>query len=315
MHFQNRPPMNARNSLFTVLFAFAMLFLPTCAGLAQPALFLRIDTLTLDGKEVICEGHEFYLDSRNNWHCYNKIPYQQVLFEDDLYSVRRERYGDVIFTEKEPSWYINAHNGWLQYEYVNRQYYFTGKFRQMLRYGDYYYFVNPEGVDSMRIDQSPGNLLVKNTLPDIWDYNSMSCQNNSKWCDPQSGYGDRGFYHGTIYHHGCRLGRSPHYTNPVDTTFLGVFNADNQLFYVITCDKETFIAQRKGDEITKILDLGQGWNFNTSGFYLRDRWWTIDSDDNRLLLSFCTVDAAGLMTIDGSDIHIQYFVSPKTELQ
>ena len=160
-----------------------------------------------------------------------------------------------------PTLYIDAHNGWLQHEYVNRQYYFTGEFHQILRHGDYYYFINPKRVDSLRIDQNPGNPLVKNIIPDIWDNNLSLCHNDFKWCDPQSGYGGGSRYVRGYICHGCCIGRHYSYTMPTDTLFHGAFVSDDQLYYVVSCDNEVFLAQRNGNDLTRVKELGQGWNF------------------------------------------------------
>ena len=292
--------MNRIKPLFAALFAVAALCLPTGTVSAQHALIVRIDTLFVEGNEAAFDGYSFQL-YHNRWCFSMSDPDPAVLYEDDLYTVSLKGYGDIIFTAKEPSWYIDSHNGWPQYEYVNRQYYFPENFRQMLRNGDYYYFVYKKKVDSLHIGKSPGNPLVKNTLPVIWDVNDVV--HKSKWCDPISGYGGwvlRDWF--------CCLGCGCYPSaKPVDTTYCGAFAANNQVYYLLDYDKEIFIAQRQGDNMTNFLDLGRGWSFE-DGYR-----WNLGPGDNRLLKPFRTADGtAGLLTIDGSDIHVRYVMSSKT---
>lgn len=278
-------------------------FLLLLAGfslMAQSSLVVRVDTLFVVGNEAAFDGYSSRLyHNRLSFSMLYSDP--DILYEDDLYTVSLEDYNDIIFTEKQPSLYVDSHNGWLQQEYVNRQYYFPEKFFQILRNGDYYYFVYKKKVDSLHIDQKPGNPLVKNTLPDIWDVNDVI--HKSKWCDPKSGYGS-GLLRG-ICCHGCGYYPS---TKPVDTTYCGAFVADNHVYYLLDYDKEIFIAQRHGDNMTNVLDLGTGWSFD-----VRCNWWNLGPGDNRLMKPFHTTDGtAGLLTIDGNDIHVQYVMSPKT---
>jgi len=304
--------MNRIKTLLAAIFAIAALCLPTTTVFAQPALVVLVDTFLTVGHQVVWEGYSFS-GYNDKWHWTRSSPYPSVLFEDDLYTVSQDNcYGDVLFTAKQPSLYIDAHSGWLQYEHINQQYYFTGEFHQILRHGDYYYFINPKRVDSLRIDQSPGNPLVKNIIPDIWDNNLMLCHNNSQWCDPQSGYGDGGGYYRGYICHGCCIGRQRCYTMPTDTLFHGAFVADGQLLYVVSLDNEVFIAQRNGNDLTRVKVLGQGWNFYNDYGDSR-RWWNLGPGDNRLILPFSTAEGStGLLTIDGSFIHVRYVMSPKT---
>ena len=79
------------------------------------------------------------------------------------------------------------------------------------------------------------------------------------------------------------------------------------MYYLLDYDKEIFIAQRQGDNMTNFLDLGRGWSFE-DGYR-----WNLGPGDNRLLKPFRTADGtAGLLTIDGSDIHVRYVMSSKT---
>lgn len=302
--------MNGIKSLLAALMTIAALCVTTCVGFAQANLTVRIDTLFVEGDEVVIDGYPFSLYN-NHWHISILKPDPTVLYEDDIYTVRVEDYHDIIFTEKQPSWYIDSHNGWPQYEYVNRQYYFPENFHQILRHGNYYYFVYDNKVDSLRIDQSPGNPLVKNTLPDILDVNDIV--HKAKWCDPKSGYGSgRLWWRGYICHHGCCIGSHRTYPMPVDTIFRGAFVANDQLYFVVNYGKEMFIAQRNGDDMSKILSLGQG-GFYDGEFYWQHQWRNLGPSDNRLQLPFFTPDGtAGLLTIDGSDIHIRYVMSPTT---
>ncbi len=280
-------------------------------GLAQPALIVRIDTF-------FTAGHQFewadytYSGYNDKWHWTRSRPYPSVLYEDDLYTVSQDKYGeDILFTAKQPSLYIDAHNGWLQYEYVNRQYYFPGKFHQILRHGDHYYFINPKQVDSFRIDQSPGNPLVKNTILDICDENLMLRHDKSKWCDPQSGYGGWYCFRGFVCH-GCCIGRHYSSTMPTDTLFHGAFVSHDQLLYVVSCNNEVFIAQRNGNDLIRVKELGQGWTFYDY-FGEPNRWWNLGPGDSRLMLPFSTAEgSAGMLAIDGNIIHVRYVMSPET---
>lgn len=291
--------MNGTKSLLAALITIAALCVTTHVGLAQPSLIVRNDTLFVEGDEAVFDRYSFQL-YHNRW--YFSMLNPDILYEDDLYTVSLKGHNDIIFTEKQPSWYIDSHNGWLQYEYVNRQYYFPERFYQILRNGDYYYFVYKKKVDSLHIDKSPGNPLVKNTLPDIWDIDAMFIH-RAKWCDPKSNYGS-GLFEGVCCF-GCGYYR---YAEPIDTTYYGAFVADNQVYYLLEYDKEVFIAQKQGENMTKVLDLGRGWSFDY-GY----NWWNLGPGDNRLLKPFRTTNGTlGLLTIDGSDIHIRYVMSPTT---
>ena len=266
---------------------------------AQPALNVRIDTLFVEGKEAAFDGYSFQFYN-NHWRFFISRPDPDILYEDDLYTVSLKESNDIIFTEKQPSLYIDSHNGWLQHEYVNRQYYFPERFFQILRNGDYYYFVYEKKVDSLHI-QSPGNLLVKNTLPDIWDVNDVV--HKSKWCDPKSRYGS-----GLLRSRCCRIGCCGIGCKPADTTYCGAFVADNQVYYLLDYEKDIFIAQKHGNNMTNVLDLGRGWSFN-----IRYDRWNLGPGDNRLMKPFHTADGTlGLLTIDGADIHVQYVMSSNT---
>jgi hypothetical protein len=300
--------MNLVKSLLWALFTVTALFVPTGAVHAQPAFTVHVDTLVVKGNEVVCGDYTFSC-YKGDWHWTRNCPYPTLLFEDDLYTVSRD-IEDVLFTEKQPSLYVDSYNGWPQYEQVNRQYYFTGKFHQILRHGDYYYFINPKQVDSLRIDQSPGNPLVKNRLPGIEGvYRQIS-----EWCDPISGYGDDWFAHWVYCIEGCCIGNVRYYvyTPSVDTLYHGAFIADDQLFYLIQHDNQTVIAQQTGKLLTRVVNLGQGWNFYDI-YEGQSRWWNLGPDDSRLILPFSSAEgSAGLLTIDVTDIHIRYIVQNKT---
>lgn len=293
--------MNGMKSLFAALIIIATLCVPTRSAFAQPALIVQIDTLLVEGKEAAFDGYSFQL-YHNRWCFSMSNPDPAVLYEDDLYTVSIKGHRDIIFTEKQPSWYIDSHNGWLQYEYVNRQYYFPEEFHQILRNGDYYYFVYKKKVDSLHIDKKPGNPLVKNVLQNFWDIHG-NFGHFAKWCDPISGYGC------SLFPSFCCLGCGYYPSaKPVDTTYCGAFVTNNQVYYLLDYDKEIFIAQRQGDNMTKVLDLGRGWSFDD-----RYYWWNLGPGDNRLLKPFHTDDGTlGLLTIDGSDIHVRYVMSPTT---
>lgn len=300
--------MNLVKSLLWALFTVTALFVPTGAVHAQPAFTVHVDTLVVKGNEVVCGDYTFSC-YKGDWHWTRNCPYPTLLFEDDLYTVSRD-IEDVLFTEKQPSLYVDSHNGWPQYEQVNRQYYFTGKFHQILRHGDYYYFITPKQVDSLRIDQSPGNPLVKNRLPEI----DGIIRQISEWCDPISGYGDDWFAHWVYCIEGCCIGNVKYYLDPpsADTFYRGAFIADDQLFYLIRHDNQTEIAQETGGILTSVVELGQGWIFYDI-FDGLSRWWNLGPGDNRLIIPFSIADGpAGLLTIDGTDIHIRYIMSPTT---
>ena len=264
-----------------------LLLLAGFSLMAQPSFVVRVDTLFVVGNEAAFDGYSFEL-YHNRW-CFSMSNLDPaVLYEDDLYTVSIKGHDDIIFTEKQPSWYIDSHNGWPQYEYVNRQHYFPERFYQILRNGGYYYFVYKNKVDSLNIGKGPGNPLV----------------HKSKWCDPISGYGGW-----VIRDWFCCLGCGCYpFSKPIDTTYCGAFVADNHVYYLLDYDKEIFIAQRHGDNMTNVLDLGTGWSFDY-GY----NWWNLGPGDNRLMKPFHTTDGtAGLLTIDGNDIHVQYVMSPKT---
>ena len=96
--------MNGIKSLLAALMTITALCVTTRVGSAQANLAVRIDTLLVEGKEAVFDSYSFRLYN-NSWHISISKPDPTVLYEDDLYTVSLKGHNDIIFTEKQPSWY------------------------------------------------------------------------------------------------------------------------------------------------------------------------------------------------------------------
>ena len=89
-----------------------LLLLAGFSLMAQPSLVVRVDTLFVVGNEAAFDGYSSRLyHKRLSFSMLYSDP--DILYEDDLYTVSLEDYNDIIFTEKQPSLYVDSHNGWL----------------------------------------------------------------------------------------------------------------------------------------------------------------------------------------------------------
>lgn len=267
---------------------------------------VHTDTIIIHSDKVLCDGFLFTYE-QGYWNWVPEQGWPSILYQDATYTVTRGGYGRIWFTENEPSVYTESRFGCLQSEIIYRQYLHFGNIFQVLRWGDYYYLIDEQGVDSILVTARPGYMKVKNHLPSLYsDVTERESYPEAKWCVPKDNWAkwcvpeDRA----TQVH--CRLGASR--WKSYDTTYLGAFKAFDQLYYVITIKNETFIAQRRGQEIVTLLSLGKSWNDHNKYdivYYPRN----LEPDDQHCRIPFYVSSSmAGLLDIDGGNIAVHYII-------
>ena len=232
-------------------------------------------------------------------------------YEDDRYTViyesawHPEGGGNVIFEEKETSWYPVTKNGWLQYEPVHRRYLCDGAPGRIVRTDSAYYLVYPDRVFSFDIGENPGQIGYLNELPNN-DIDWMK----EKWYYPNKigNTLNKQEFNGTVVLHGCQIGRKYHYQKP-DTCIEQAFCVDNQVYCIVTTPETTSIEQVDNGRFERVADLGRRFDF-TNGFY---PWWQLDdhlTDFNRnndgCRLVFRDAFHNGILTVKDYTVHIQY---------
>lgn len=267
---------------------------------------VHTDTIIIHGDKVLCDGFLFTYE-QGYWNWVPEQGWPSILYQDATYTVTQGGYGRIWFTENEPSVYTESRFGCLQSEIIYRQYLHFGNIFQILRWGDYYYLIDEQGVDSMLVTARPGYMKVKNHLPSLYsDVTERESYPEAKWCVPKDNWAkwcvpeDRA----TQVH--CRLGASR--WKSYDTTYLGAFKAFDQFYYVITIKNETFIAQRRGQEIVTLLSLGKSWNDHNKYdivYYPRN----LEPDDQHCRIPFYVSSSmAGLLDINGGNIAVHYII-------
>lgn len=269
---------------------------------------VHTDTIIIHGDKVLCDGFLFTYE-QGYWYWMPEQGWPSIIYQDATYTVTRGGHGRIWFTENEPSLYTETRLGGLQSEIINRQYLHLGNIFQILRWGDYYYLIDEQGVDSMLVTARPGYMKVKNHLPSLYSYGidkgsypeAMWCvpEPEAMWCVPEDN-------RTTLVPHCCHLGTGRWKT--YDTTYLGAFKAFEQLYYVVTIKNETFIAQRRGLEVVTLLSLGKSWNDHReydTVYYPRN----LGPDDQRCRIPFYVSSSmAGLLDIDGGNIAVHYII-------
>ena len=148
-----------RHTHLGIFFASVLLLLAARPVQGQQRFRIEVDTLYLMAGEEMNLNFDDY-----------SVRYKQTFpfYEDDRYTViyesawHPEGGGNVIFEEKETSWYPVTKNGWLQYEPVHRRYLCDGAPGRIVRSDSAYYLVYPDRVCSFDIGENPGQTLSTN---------------------------------------------------------------------------------------------------------------------------------------------------------
>lgn len=294
-----------RHTLFVTAFAAVLLLLVARPARGQQQFRIEVDTLYL------MAGEEMNLDFDDYAPRYkDTFPF----YEDDRYIALYERGfgcgagGNVVFEEKETSWYPVTKNGWLQYEPVHRRYLCDGAPGRIVRSDSTYYLVYPDRVCSFDIGENPGQLGYLNELPkdDFFDFP----WEKEKWYYPNKigNTLNKQEFKGTVVLHGCHIGRKYHYQKP-DTCIEQAFCVDNRFYCIVTTPETTSIERVDNGRFERVADLGRRFDF-TNGFY---PWWQLDdhlTDFNRnndgCRLVFRDAFHNGILTVKDYTVHIQY---------
>lgn len=259
----------------------------------QQQFIIEVDTLYLTAGEEMSLNFDDY-----------SLRYKDIFpfYEDDRYIALYERGfgcgagGNVVFEEKETSWYPVTKNGWLQYEPVHRRYLCDGAPGRIILTDSAYYLVYPDRVCSFGIGEAPGQIGYLNELPkdDFWGFE------HEKWYCP-----DKEDYYKTVVH--C-----PHiryHRNKPDTCIEQAFCVDNRIYCIVTTPETTSIERVDNGRFELVVDLGRRFDF-TNGFY---PWWQLDdhlTDFNRnndgCRLVFSDAFHNGTLTVKDYTVHIRY---------
>ena len=293
-----------QHTFLVIFFASVLLLLAALPAQGQQRFRIEVDTLYL------MVGEEMNLNFDDYFGRYKQtFPF----YEDDRYTViyesawHPEGGGNVIFEEKETSWYPVTKNGWLQYEPVHRRYLCDGAPGRIVRTDSAYYLVYPDRVCSFDIGENPGQIGYLNELPnnDI-DFPWIK----EKWYYPNKigNTLNKQEFKGTVVLHGCQIGRKYHYQKP-DTCIEQAFCVDNRVYCIVTTPATTSIEQVDNGRFERVADLGRRFDF-TNGFY---PWWQLDdhlTDFNRnndgCRLVFRDAFHNGILTVKDYTVHIQY---------
>ena len=294
-----------RHTHLLIFFASVLLLLAARPAQGQQRFRIEVDTLYLMASEEMNLNFDDY-----------SVRYKQTFpfYEDDRYTViyesawHPEGGGNVIFEEKETSWYPVTKNGWLQYEPVHRRYLCDGTPGRIVRTDSAYYLVySDRRVCSFDIGENPGQIGYLNELPtdDIdfpWE--------KEKWYYPNKigNTLNKQEFKGTVVLHGCHIGRKYHYQKP-DTCIEQAFCVDNRVYCIVTTPETTSIERVDNGRFERVADLGRRFDF-TNGFY---PWWELDyhlRDLNRsndgCRLVFRDAFHNGTLTVNDYTVHIQY---------
>ena len=195
--------------------------------------------------------HDITRNYRFDYDQWQWIPVPHIpdfFYEDENYYVV-PRYGnDMLFVEKNTTWYPETKNGWLQMEPVNRPYLnHFGKCR-IIRTKDHYLFIHRGKIDSLPVDR-PGNPGYTNTLGDVFGEESMF-HPTDKWVFE----GDPVRRHHCL---GCGYNIGYHRCPQCDTVFHNAFYVNGQLFFIVTALGRTFIAQNDNGKLQVVQPLLQ----------------------------------------------------------
>ncbi len=209
-------------------------------------LFIWNDTLYLVSTDYNHnkKGYRFDYD-KWQWHSVSHIP--NYFYEDENYYVVPRSNVDLLFVDKNTTWYPETKNGWLQMEPVNRPYlnHFAGS--RIIRTKDHYLFIRRGKIDSLPISR-PGEPGHENTLGKIFE--EFRFYPTSKWVfegDP------------TNYGFQCGLGNSHiGYREPIlDTVFHNALYVNDRLYFIITVQDRTFIARKENGVFREVQPLFQ----------------------------------------------------------
>lgn len=293
-----------RHTLFVTAFAAALLLLTAGPARGQQLFRIEVDTLYLMAGEKMNLDFDDY-----------SLRYKQTFpfYEDDRYTViyeyawHPEGGGNVIFEEKETSWYPVTKNGWLQYEPVHRRYMCDGTPRRIVRTDSAYYLVYPDRVSSFDIGEYPGQIGYLNELPN----NDLDFPwRNEKWYYPNKVGNalNKQEFRGTVVLHGCAIGREFRYQKP-DTCIEQAFCVDNRIYCIVTTPETTSIERVDNGRFVRVADLGRRFDFTNCIFPLRgwrEKLRDLNRTNDGCRLVFRDAFHNGTLTVKGSTVHIQY---------
>ena len=260
-------------------------------------LFIWNDTLYLEAWDYNYNKKGYYLDyDKWQWHSVSHIP--NYFYEDENYYVYPRRGNQLLFVEKNTTWYPETKNGWLQMVPVNRPYinHFGGS--RIIKTKDHYLFIRRARIDSLPISR-PGEPGYTNTLGKVFE--EFRFGPTDKWAfegDPTNCWGFRcGFE--------CHIG----YREPVlDTVFHKAFYVNDQLYFIISVSDRTFIAQKENGTFREVQPLFQ--NIKISELY--DNYLNRAPNSCHLDLSNSLGDY-GTIDVEDTTVYIRRFLYHQEE--
>ena len=266
-------------------------------------MFVRKDTLFLIWDDVV-EIHSGFFFDENTW-SWKYLPHvDEIVYEDEDFEVRRENlyrrpWGkQLCFTDKQESFYMETRNGWLQSEFCHRRYDVIYPPKRIVRLGDTYYFIYTYGVDTVNVRQRPGLELRKTAFPDIvWgDQANVSMVN---WHD---GY----FFLNDSDDLRHLFGMKREQRGSSDTVFHNAFCVNDQMYYVVSIEKKSFIAQIVDNQIKEVYDL-----MDCSPSSILDEKLLLyrNSAKNQCLTKCYQNHTIGILDIKDTEVHILFFTN------
>lgn len=260
-------------------------------------LFVRNDVLYLGSSS----DNKSYCFDYDNWQ-WRRAPYVSVYWYEDenYYVVPRYKGGsDMLFVEKNTTWYPETKNGWLQMEPVNRPYLNHFGRSRIIKGASQYYFIRNNGrIDSLPLNR-PGEIGYMDVLGDVFGCETKnSFSPREKWVfESDMDLSLRRLY----YSYGsCRIG----YREPIqDYICRTAFCVNNQLYLVVSGRDKTFIAQMVNGEIREIEPLIYGFR------HFRDLSgeWFFNSVPNSCHLEFTEEHSTVSVDVEDTNVYIRYF--------
>ena len=263
-------------------------------------LFIWNDTLYLEVSDYNYNKKGYYFDyDKWQWHSVSPIP--NYFYEDENYYVFQRRGNQLLFVDKNTTWYPETKNGWLQMEPVNRPYmnHFGGS--RIIRTKDHYLFIRRAKIDSLPISR-PGEPGYTNTLGKVFE--EFRFGPTDKWAFE----GDQSGWIYLCCGGCCGLGGGRYREPELDTVFHNAFYVNDQLYFIISVSDRTFIAQKENGIFREVQPLFQ--NIKTSELY--------DNDLNRapnschLHFSKSTRDY-GTIDVEDTTVYIRRFLYHQEE--
>lgn len=263
-------------------------------------LFIWNDTLYLEVSDYNYNKKGYYFDyDKWQWHSVSPIP--NYFYEDENYYVFQRRGNQLLFVDKNTTWYPETKNGWLQMEPVNRPYmnHFGGS--RIIRTKDHYLFIRRAKIDSLPISR-PGEPGYTNTLGKVFE--EFRFGPTDKWAFE----GDQSGWIYLCCGGCCGLGGGRYREPELDTVFHNAFYVNDQLYFIISVSDRTFIAQKENGIFREVQPLFQ--NIKTSELY--------DNDLNRapnschLHFSKSTRDY-GTIDVEDTTVFIRCFLEHQEE--